>query len=565
MKKIKEKGCCASSFIPILFPVLLMLILSGLSGCSDKNINDDDEGTSQKGTVQKSLPSEGGDRGGDSPKDTDEDSVSDLKLASEDCSNDKVNYVKKQLTDQLILGKNSSRSLITTNLNLPEKLPKIGGVQVEWQSSNMKIIDNKGVVTRSRYTAAEPESIPITLVANIRCGNISELSTFELTVKSIPRDDEMAVNDDFSLIDIGYIGLNDSATGVRGLSVTLLKEGPSGTTITWRSTDDKLINSNGDVFRPRASLVDNDPTVLLIATIKRGAVERIKEFTLTVIRAPKDNKEIVKEVDGGVQFFLPADKLALKVTQVNNENIIDATTGNFCVKNNILVNMGANSAGLNETLKLRLVPRFANNNMEYFNAENGCFSIPEAKSGDPAKTVTFNFSVIDEKNNELGVTKGFSVTIQPKKEIDDQAILSAAKETLEKLVFGNTDPIKKIVDQKLDLKTAIPGFDGTVTWSIKPAGIIDPSGAVHHPSFQEGDAKVELIASLLVNGKTDTKQFDVLVVAIPPDDRAAIDAAKEKMKEVDTLKMILNGNPGVDKITKDLKLPDNFPFGVRVK
>ena len=88
--------------------------------------------------------------------------------------------------------------------------------------------------------------------------------------------DAQAVAADKAALAITYIS-GDSAASVTG-NLTLASTGPSGTTISWLSSNPSVISNAGAVTRPSGS----DAAVTMTATISKGAASDTKVFTLTV-------------------------------------------------------------------------------------------------------------------------------------------------------------------------------------------------------------------------------------------------------------------------------------------
>lgn len=82
--------------------------------------------------------------------------------------------------------------------------------------------------------------------------------------------------------DTGALTLGDTSavTGALSLPTT----GSAGSTITWASSDPTVVSSTGAVSRPAPG--SGDATVTLTATVKRGAEQRTKQFTVVVLERP---------------------------------------------------------------------------------------------------------------------------------------------------------------------------------------------------------------------------------------------------------------------------------------
>jgi xyloglucan-specific exo-beta-1,4-glucanase len=88
---------------------------------------------------------------------------------------------------------------------------------------------------------------------------------------------------DKAALEIGF-AQGDHATSVTK-DITLVTNGTYGSTISWKSSDEKMISTKGKVKRPPASR--EDKTVILTATLSIGEESVTKDFELTVKARPR--------------------------------------------------------------------------------------------------------------------------------------------------------------------------------------------------------------------------------------------------------------------------------------
>lgn len=92
----------------------------------------------------------------------------------------------------------------------------------------------------------------------------------------------------------------------------------------------------------------------------------------------------------------------------------------------------------------------------------------------------------------------------------DAVVVATDKEDLE-IGFSGTDTISSVT---ADLTLAESGSNGTtISWNSDTPGVIANDGTVTRPTPTSGDATVVLIATITLNGETDTKTFTITVKA----------------------------------------------------
>jgi len=164
--------------------------------------------------------------------------------------------------DALDLGDTSA---ITEDISLPTV--GANGSTIEWASTDTSVVDIDGTVTR------ELENVTVTLTATLSrtTTTSTETKTFEVTVigTDTPADKVARDRDALDLGDLSAVTEN----------LTLPTIGVNGSTISWASNNEAVVESNGTVHRDL-----DDATATLTATLSlEGAENLTKSFAVTVL------------------------------------------------------------------------------------------------------------------------------------------------------------------------------------------------------------------------------------------------------------------------------------------
>ncbi|WP_329445379.1 family 43 glycosylhydrolase [Streptomyces canus] len=163
-------------------------------------------------------------------------------------------------------------SAVTADLDLP-KTSTAGGSTITWASDNTDVVSGSGRVTRP--AAGEPYG-HATLTATLKKGTVTDTKSFDVTV--LPDFDD-ATATDRAAQSLTVHNLDD----VRG-NLTLPATGDYGTTVSWSSADEKVIEDDGVVHRPAHG--DGSTTVALTATVTKGEAKATRTFTAKVPELP---------------------------------------------------------------------------------------------------------------------------------------------------------------------------------------------------------------------------------------------------------------------------------------
>jgi aBig family protein len=173
----------------------------------------------------------------------------------------------EKLTDAKTALDLEGKDNVTSDLELPETE---GDASITWKSSDTKVITDAGKVTRP---AAGEEDAKVKLTATLTVGEKSDTKEFQVTVKAAEKSDEDKVADAKKALDLG-----DLSNVIADLT---LPETQGDASITWKSSDTKVITNEGKVTRP----TDKNVEVTLTATLTVGEESDTKDFTVTVIKA----------------------------------------------------------------------------------------------------------------------------------------------------------------------------------------------------------------------------------------------------------------------------------------
>ncbi|MHC0039738.1 immunoglobulin-like domain-containing protein, partial [Pseudoneobacillus sp. C159] len=160
------------------------------------------------------------------------------------------------------------------------------GTSISWYSNAPAFVAGDGRVTRPTYTQGDQT---VTLTATITKNGAVDTKVFTLKLPKLAMSDSEAVGFDKAGLEIGYSG-QDNQNSITN-DVVLKTTGQFGTTISWSSNSPGFVAADGKVTRP--TYTQGDQTVILTATINRGAVTETKSFTLILPHLPMSDAEAV--------------------------------------------------------------------------------------------------------------------------------------------------------------------------------------------------------------------------------------------------------------------------------
>lgn len=201
-------------------------------------------------------------------------------------------------------------SCVTENLGLRERCSY--DTTITWSSSNTSVInieldyfmeDYEGWVTRP---AAGEDSISVTITATITKGEASTTKEFVLTVLPEFESDSAAVDFYKGLLEVTFSPVVVSITQ-KFYNVELINYAPDGILINWSSSHPLIISADGGLLN-RPEIGAGDATVLLTATLTKGAATGTKEFVLTISEDTITYADAVEAATNDLEIdYMPGD------------------------------------------------------------------------------------------------------------------------------------------------------------------------------------------------------------------------------------------------------------------
>jgi hypothetical protein len=246
-----------------LFSILTIILLE--LNCSNEGIWDSFSNTTGKPNETSNLQTDDG------------NIITDLEIPI-------IDYAEGDTIDRV------SKNIVLTSIG------KYGS-KIAWESEFPQIITNDGIVTRPDF---ENEDAKVKLIATATIGTKSDKKEFLLTViKEDPTDTEAVTADlDTNIITYAEGDTIDSVTQ----NIALSNNGEYGSVISWVSDNSSTIETDGTVVRP--NFIDGvDRVVKMTATTTKGVEIDTREFTITVIRKPPTNTEVVADTIANTTFI----------------------------------------------------------------------------------------------------------------------------------------------------------------------------------------------------------------------------------------------------------------------
>jgi hypothetical protein len=145
------------------------------------------------------------------------------------------------------------------------------------------------------------------------CYNAERNNPYDPKSNNYISPDKAAVISDQSMLEIIFSS-GDTASSVTG-NLTLINTGSKGTAITWVSSNPSAIDNNGIVTQP----ISGSVSVILTATITKGAASDIKNFYLTV-NTDADKAAVISDKAALLINFYAGDNESSVKGNLNLEN-----------------------------------------------------------------------------------------------------------------------------------------------------------------------------------------------------------------------------------------------------
>jgi len=406
--------------------------------------------------------------------------VRDSDIAAED---------RDWLTSDLMLEDNTALDCITGDIWLP--LEGYYGSEISWASGNEGVVkpemtgegDCIGKVKRPAYTNGDKT---VTLTATIRRYTAEVHKEFELTVKATDATDGEAVYAAYSWLTDTIILNGNSSLGSITKNLILPSEGPEGTSILWRSTNDNIAAPDGGIKRP--SIEEGSQPVTLTAEISRGSAQLERRFDIWVLAEATD-----------------AEAAALDHKWLTEKLILDQNTDKNSVTGNLKLHiLGPMGSAISWTSS---DPNLV--------AADGKVSRPSWTQGRKGVALT---AVIC--NGGTALQKTFNLTVLPSEPTDEEAV-EADTQRLSALHTLGQNWSQYSITKNLSLPGTL--YHGTsITWTSDKPELISDEGIVTRPEYMEGNKWVTLTAVLSKGGKNASKSLDYVVLQKPDIDAPQI-------------------------------------------
>ena len=446
---------------------------------------------------------------------------------------------------------------ITKNLTLPTVAPD--GITVEWSSSNEDIIAIDGTVTRPNY---EQEDAQVTITANVRLNEASQSVPYELTVlKEI--NPYVKLNEAMS--EVTYQSLTTEDHEKIKKSIPLPTSHPNGTTISWVSSDDTVIDTEGIATR-----ADVTKTVTLTAIFNYNGYEEQKEFEFTVLlndvsMVNNDLSKIQDISDITESFYLPmygedyqtkytwvsSDLTKIRIRELAEKYFIEVTrpkfeAGDASVKLTLTAVNGTetrvieyNTTVLKENSDKDIVDAALDNlnfsdisseditnvtqNLALINSLDNGITIEWSSDDESVITnsgevfnpapsslaKTVNFSAVFKRNYYTSDPKTFAITVAP---FEDE------NELIDKLKSSLT--FDKLSDEDIEAVSSdltLPRewyYDSSIQWSTNSdyLNIGTDNAVVVRPEYGTGSVSAVLNAEIIWGSERITKSFEIKIL-----------------------------------------------------
>jgi hypothetical protein len=433
-----------------------------------------------------------------------------------------ANLVADALSFETIRLSNSAQSMILYDLNLSTSGEH--GVSLAWDSNDTGALAVNGSITRPSFGSGDRE---VFLTARVYKGDKNATSTpaFTLTIKEADPSDAQSVADANASLTFNTIKNANNLESNITTNLTLSTSGTHGTTISWHSSDNSIVATNGTVNRPTHTA--GDQNIELNATISKGASSTVKSFALTVIALPISDTESVVNAANDLTFD------DIKLTNPN--------------EGYITTDLNLSTVGTYGT-----TISWATTNGTFIET-NGTVNRPAFTDGHQAVTLTATFT-----KNLMHADKPFTLTVISLPATDAESV-ARAKQNLTFADIKNANNAENNITSNLDLITA-GEQNTTIAWASSDAGTIATDGTVNRPSYSTGDINVTLSATISKNDENDTKDFDLTVTTLPITDDESITEAKNAL----TFDTIKNANTAENDILSDLTLSTSGAQGTTI-
>ncbi len=392
---------------------------------------------------------------------------------------DVVSFDKAWLTDDVILGGNSALSNVISDLLLPTEgntLFNDGNVKkkstIVWSSTNAAYLTGEGKVTNP---SPEIGNQTVTLTATITLNTAQATKEFTVMVKSTDAAD---VNSDSGWLDTAILNGNSAPDNIR-TNLNLPTTGQYGSSISWVSSDEAVVKTDGTVTNPK--FVDGDKKVVLTAAISKGTATFTKQIKITV-----------KTVDASDDEAVYADASRLETAVLNGNVSLDCVTTDL-----VLPTAGQNGSTI----------VWSSSDAITVSVE-GKVTRPAYLDGDKSVMLTATL-----KKGEISCQKAIKVIVKRLDGKDSDRFEEDVNWVdAYKTLGANLSQYSIYLD--LTLPDKAPN-GSLITWVSSNISAISDDGRVTRPEYNEKNAAVTMTATISGLNNTKTKEIQYTVLSKP--------------------------------------------------
>lgn len=271
-----------------------------------------------------------------------------------------------------------------------------------------------------------------------------------------------------SALEITYAS-GDSADKIRS-DVTLLSTTGSEVTVTWITSDAKVITSAGVVKRPE----NDNASVTLTATLTKGSAKDSKEFVLSVYGTNRELADNVKDL-----LSIPS-MLTNTVTSIEIPTAITGYSG--------------------------VTVSWESSDSSVINAATGAVDTPD-QTKSVTLTATINVGTISDK-------KVFIVTVYDAASTPTDADLVAAAKSVLEITCASGDSIDNV---RNDITVPVSDANGvSISWSVEESKTnwLSISGTTGTVTRDLADIPTVVTAKLEKGTESDTKEFNLTITRL---------------------------------------------------
>ena len=378
---------------------------------------------------------------------------------------------KDWLVLEIILGNNRSVQAVTTDLALPTAGPS--GSSIDWESANSSIIDNQGRLMA--HSLSSSTEVQLTASISKSTDNISSRTSkvFTVTIAAAQSDSDL-LSEAAQDLDTSDLLLNNVSAQALTSDIYLPSEWLHGVQLSWQSSAAELISAAGVVSSPEL-----DTEVKLTALLTLGSTKIRKSFSFSV------------SGDTGAAA-LAADFADLSFSSIKQHNT------------------AANAI----TTALHCYTRAAHGSQVSWQSSNPSVIANDCSIQRPSNGIDAPVTIAAVlTNKQLSMSKSFNLTVLASG-FDSSTALSQDYAWLDFNAIRQINSSRSAITSSLLLARSAP-YGSSITWSSSNFDLISNAGHVRRPSAAAGDQSVRLTASISLAGQSLSKDFDLLVLALP--------------------------------------------------